>query len=147
LRHGWRNNYCYGKTISTTYSECVCSLSYPACSAHAQYCHLAVPCCSTLFHKRHDFGGKNTEHKMCVSISSLTYAWHISHSDMNSARYYHISTWASCKVPFVYSFQILMKVVFPGQIFKKIPTCKINENPSSGSHEFLHSDVWTDRRA
>jgi hypothetical protein len=26
-----------GKTISTTYSECVCSLSYPGCKAHALY--------------------------------------------------------------------------------------------------------------
>ena len=32
-----RNHCCSGKTISITYSECVCSLSYPACNAHAPY--------------------------------------------------------------------------------------------------------------
>ena len=32
-----RNHCCSGKTISITYSECVCSLSYPACKAHALY--------------------------------------------------------------------------------------------------------------
>ena len=45
----WRNtearscNYCCtGKTVSSIYSECVCvcSLNYPACSAHAPYCNL-----------------------------------------------------------------------------------------------------------
>ena len=34
------NYYCQGKAICITYSECVCSLSYPACNAHAPYCHL-----------------------------------------------------------------------------------------------------------
>jgi hypothetical protein len=28
------------KQLSVTYSECVCSLRYPACDAHAPYCHL-----------------------------------------------------------------------------------------------------------
>ena len=34
--------HCFsGKARSITYSECVCcSLSYPACNAHASYCHL-----------------------------------------------------------------------------------------------------------
>jgi len=35
-----RSNCCSGKAISTTYCKCACSLSYPACSAHAPYCHL-----------------------------------------------------------------------------------------------------------
>jgi hypothetical protein len=43
-----RNNCCRGKAISIAYSEsvcvcvcvCVCSLRYPACNAHAPYCHL-----------------------------------------------------------------------------------------------------------
>ena len=35
-------NRCYSgkKAINITYSECICSLSYPACNAHASYCHL-----------------------------------------------------------------------------------------------------------
>jgi hypothetical protein len=35
------NQYCCGKAVSITYSQCVfvclCSLSFPACKAHAQY--------------------------------------------------------------------------------------------------------------
>ena len=34
------NHCCSGKVISITYSECVFSLRYPACNAHAPYCHL-----------------------------------------------------------------------------------------------------------
>jgi hypothetical protein len=32
-----RNHCCRGKAISVTHSECVCSLIYPACKAHAHY--------------------------------------------------------------------------------------------------------------
>jgi len=31
-------NFCCGKAISITYSDIVCSVSYPACKAHAPYC-------------------------------------------------------------------------------------------------------------
>ena len=35
-----RNHCCCGKAVSITYAECVfVSLSYPACNAHAPYCH------------------------------------------------------------------------------------------------------------
>jgi hypothetical protein len=34
------NHCCSGKAVSITYSECVCSLSHPACNAHVPYCHL-----------------------------------------------------------------------------------------------------------
>jgi len=34
------NHCCSGKAMSITYSECVCSLSYPAHNAYALYCHL-----------------------------------------------------------------------------------------------------------
>jgi hypothetical protein len=36
-----RNHCCRGKTISTKYYECVSAFwPYPACNAHAPYCHL-----------------------------------------------------------------------------------------------------------
>ena len=35
-----RSHCCSGKALSVTYSECVCSLSYPACKAHVPYCYL-----------------------------------------------------------------------------------------------------------
>jgi hypothetical protein len=45
------------------------------------YCHqwpcLAVPYFSTLFHKRHDFQGKLTVHKMCVLIFSTSFVCNI----------------------------------------------------------------------
>ena len=34
------NHYCISKAIGITYSECMFSLSYPACNGHALYCHL-----------------------------------------------------------------------------------------------------------
>ena len=53
--------YCLLTMICVTHFECVClysGLSYPACNAHASYCHLlacrAVHCLSTLFHKLQD---------------------------------------------------------------------------------------------
>jgi len=56
---------------------CVCSLRYPACSAHAPYYALlpsmaspALPCFPTLPQRRHDFGQKLVEHKMSVLIFS-----------------------------------------------------------------------------
>ena len=70
------NHYGSGKAISTTYCVSVCSLTYPACNAHAPYCHVACPDLqyfSTLFHKQHDFQKKVTEYKMCVLISSTTF--------------------------------------------------------------------------
>jgi len=53
------NHYCSGMS-NTCYIlwVCVCSLRYPACNAHAPYCHLwrlAVPYFSKLSHKRHEF--------------------------------------------------------------------------------------------
>ena len=35
-----RDNFWTEKAIIVKYSKCVCSLRYPACSAHAPYCHL-----------------------------------------------------------------------------------------------------------
>jgi len=52
---------------------CVCSLSYPACNAHAPY-YIVIRGLSgftifpTLSHKRHDFREKCIEHKMCFGF-------------------------------------------------------------------------------
>ena len=85
------NHCCRGKAISINIL-CVCSLSYPACTAHEQRVlpSVASGCTtfSTLSHKRQDFREKNvTEHKMCVLSFSTTFVWSSSHSKKNRARY------------------------------------------------------------
>jgi len=84
-----KDNCCRGKAISITYSACVCSLSYPACNAHAPYYHLwPAPLYSIFPHrlkKRRDLKKKEKviEHDMCVLIFSTTVVWNISHSKDN----------------------------------------------------------------
>ena len=66
---------------------CVCSLRYPACNAHAPYCHLwPAPLYNisphyltngTIFEWKKNYC---TEYKMCILISSTKSDWKISHS-------------------------------------------------------------------
>jgi hypothetical protein len=111
------NHCCHGEAISITYSECV---FVALGSQHAYAC--ALLCChglsastifSSLSRNRHDFTRKVIEHKMCVVIFFYKFAWNISHSKKNWARYDH-----KCALVFTlsapYSFQILMKIwIFP----------------------------------
>ena len=74
---------CSGKAINVTHSACVCSLSYPACKAHAPYniliCGLSG---STIFLRIFSEtarfggggGGESLEHKMWVLIFFTTLA-------------------------------------------------------------------------
>jgi hypothetical protein len=125
----WRNvaarlckHSCCGKAMSITQPEwvCVCSLGYPACNAHAPYCHLwsvrLYNIFSTLSHKRHDIRKKKvTEHKMCVLIFCTTFVWNISRSKKKRARYdKKIMVFAKITL---YSCPILMKLELSGQIF------------------------------
>jgi hypothetical protein len=73
----------------------------------------------TLSHKWHDFQNIVVEHKMCVLIFSTIR----------------------------YSCQILMKLEFSEQIFKKSSSVKFCENPSSGSQVVpcRQTEEWTDR--
>jgi len=58
-------------------SVCVCSLRYPACNAHAPYCHLwPAPLYNIFPHYLINgtiFGEKVAEHKMCVLIYCTTF--------------------------------------------------------------------------
>jgi len=96
-------NHCYsGKSISVTYSECVfvVSVIQPA----KRICHVVI--CglsdsntfSTLSHKRHDFGQKIIEHKMCVLIlyTILSEPFLILRRTERDIINVH---WSSCKVP------------------------------------------------
>ena len=146
-------NYCCGgKALSITYVECVCSLRYPACNAHAPYCYMR-PLWLYNFFPHYLITGtflkkkKAIEHKICVLIFSTTFIWNISHSKKN---------WARCGHKYVlvftystrYSCQSLMRIEFYRQIFEKEYSRFIFlENPSSGSRVIPcgRMDRWTDR--
>jgi hypothetical protein len=104
----------------------------------------ALPYFPTLSHKRHDFRGEKIEQKTRVLILHTTFAWNISHSTTNSARYYY-----KCIYGFMhntrYSCHILMQLQFSQQIFEKYSNIKFHKNPSSGSQ--VVPCGWTDGRA
>ena len=63
------NCWCSGTAISIIYSECVfCRLNYPACNAHAPYCHLWPGRLYIIFNiiSQKTLLRKVPEHKMCV---------------------------------------------------------------------------------
>jgi len=95
LKHFWiiiddvkKNNNCY------TFRVCVSSLiTQDAMRMHRilllPVACLGVPQLSTSPHKRHDFGKKVIDHKVCALIFSTSFLRNISHSKKNSVRYYH----------------------------------------------------------
>ena len=87
---------------------------------------------STLLHKQHNFQKECMEHKMCVLIFTKNFNWNISQPKKNSARYYHKCIQVF-KYSTHYSCQILVKLEFPWQIFKKSSNIKSDESPFSGS--------------
>jgi len=77
--------------LDSTYSECVCSLSYPAYKAHAPYCFICcLPGSTLFFHITSQTAGfsrkKVIRHKLCVLTFSTSFVWNISHSKKNGAR-------------------------------------------------------------
>jgi hypothetical protein len=81
---------------------CVCRLRYPACNAHASYCHVWPALLCNIF-PRYPINdtvlGKVVEYKMRILIFATTYAWNIFHSQKNSARYDHKYTVVHVKCP------------------------------------------------
>ena len=74
-----RNRCFHGKAISSKYPEGVFVTLITQHAKHVRhivFCGLSV---STVFfhisisHKRHDFPKRNTEHKMCVLVLSITF--------------------------------------------------------------------------
>jgi hypothetical protein len=84
----------------------------------------------TLSHKGHDFR-ENIEYKMCVLIFFTTFAWNISYSQENSARYYYKCTqifmWSSR-----YSWQIWIKLEFPWIFSEKSSNIKFYKDAPNG---------------
>ena len=92
------NHFCRGKAISFTYSELVSVALFIQHAKRMRQIVLLVVVCLTLPYFTHYlingtiFRKKFAEHKMCLLIFSTTFAWNISYSKKNSARYYHKCT-------------------------------------------------------
>ena len=81
---------------------CVCSLRYPACNAHAPYCHLwPAPHYSNFppyLINGTNFGKKSIEHKRCVLIFSTFFILKIIERDKIKKL-----SWSSRILPFMYT--------------------------------------------
>ena len=136
------NHCCRGKSIIVTYSKCVCvcpcSLSYPACNAHAPYCHpWPVQLYNIIRHYLINstiFEGKTLLNMKCVLIISTTFVWNISHSKKNSG-WYNLKCTNACTYSTRYYCQILMELRFSQKIFKTYRNIKSHEDPSSGRRD------------
>jgi len=80
-------------------SVCICSLRYPACNAHAPYCHLwpapLYNTFSTFSHKRHDF------RKKLLKIKCSDFLHNFFILGRNERHRIENVYWSSCKVPFI----------------------------------------------
>jgi hypothetical protein len=123
------NHCCCQKAVSTKYYEHVFAL-LPSLSGVQIMSFLhriimsSVTCLAlwhlpTLSHKWH-FPKNFIEPRTCVLIFSATFVRKISHSEKNSAQYYHKCTYYSC--------QILIKLNFLDRFWKnpQIPNIKIS---------------------
>jgi len=126
---------------------CVCSLSHPACNAHAPYYHLlSTRICNILPHCL--INGTILEKKKllnikCVYWFSLQNIRNIFYSKKNWAEY-DKKMYSGLLVKYPLSFQILMKLDLSLQIFEKYSSFRFHENLSSGS-QGVHCGQ-TDRR-
>ena len=101
------NHYCHGKATSITYSGCVTvtfviqhtnytCLDYTViCGLYGSTIFLSILINGMIFF----WGGRVTEHKMCILLLSTTFVWNTSHYKNNSAR--HHKCMSSRKVPIV----------------------------------------------
>jgi len=108
------------------------SLRYPACNAHALYCHLWPARLNNIFPHNLIKGmilKKNIEQKMCVLIFSAASVWNTSYSKKNGATYgQKLVLMYSAR----YSCPIFMKLEFSRQISEKYSK-NFHENSWSGS--------------
>jgi len=124
---------------------CVYRLRYPACKAHAPYCHLwparlynIFPQClinGKIFEKK-----KVTEHKMCVSILCTTFVWNIFRSTKKWTRHdkKYILVW-NVIYPLIFFADFNGNWIFSTD-FRKYSNVKFHEDPCSCSK-------WMDRQA
>ena len=133
------NHWCSRKAISVTYSECVFAalgIQHAMRLRHVVICVLSRSIIFFhIFSQTAWFWEKVVEHKMCFDFL-YNFAWNISHSKQDWARYDQNIYWPSC-----YYCQILMKLEFSQQIFEKYSNIEFHSNPSCS----VQSSIWTDR--
>ena len=120
--------------------SCSCSRC-PACNVHVLYCHLwHVPLYAIFPHSLINNTSfekiKVVEYKMLILNFCATFVWNISQSRKSWVRYNY-----ECTKFFMYSThyscQVLIKLDFSWQVFKKSTHIILHENPSSGSRVVL----------
>jgi hypothetical protein len=136
------------KAICITYSEYVLCVAFiihhTKCMHSIILSYVACPSWfyfSTLSHEWYSVQKKVTERKIRVLILSTSFVWNISYPKKNWARCHkcvNVFMWSTR-----YSHQILVKLEFSQQIFKKFSKVKFNVNMSSGSRVVRYG--WTDK--
>jgi len=126
---------CPRRARSITYSECVCSLRYPACIVQAPYCHLSSARPNNIFPhylKRRNFLKEVIEHKFFVC--HFLYSFCLKHFFILRRTERDINKWMLVFMYSTrYSCQILLNTEFSRQIFEKFSYIKFHENPGGGS--------------
>jgi hypothetical protein len=113
---------------------CVCSLRYPACNAHAPYCHLRPVCFYNIFPNYLINGmifGKSywTQIVFIFSLQVLSETSLILRTEPDMIKNVYSS---SCNVP-VIPVELTWNSELSRQIFEKYSNMKCHENTSSGS--------------
>jgi len=92
-----------GRAVLQMVSVCVFSLRYPACNAHAPYCHLWPPRLYCIFpHYLTNgmiFEKKTIEYKMCILTFCTTFDGNICHSKIKERDMIKNVYLSSCEVP------------------------------------------------
>ena len=131
---------------------CNCSLRYPACNAHAPYCHLwPVWLYITFPHylvSSTVFETKKMEHKMYAMIFSTTFVWNLSRSMKNWARYDKNVYCASCKAPLLlldfnetWIFCTDFRKILKYQISFKSDQCETSCSMRTDGQTYRHKDA------
>jgi hypothetical protein len=118
-------------------SVCVCSLGYPACSAHAPYCHPWPDRLYRIF-PHHLINGTICERKKSYWIQNacfdLLYKYSLKHFSFREELSELLSQmYIGLHIYYPVFLSDLKKIGFSLQIFEKHSNIKFHENTSSGS--------------
>jgi hypothetical protein len=126
-------------------SVCTSSRRYPACNAHATYCHLwPVPLCSfsTLFRKRKKEKEKEIYWTLNVCFKFLYNCCPKDFSFTEELSEIWSKTFFGLHVKYPLFCPIVMRLTFSRHIFEKSSNIAFHENPSSGSRVYPCGRTW-----